>query len=386
MVGANSSFGVFFKSLEETYSLTRASTSAILSIRMVFSAVAAFLAGWAIDYYGPRKVFSVMGFFVGSSMLLTGLTTEAWQVFITYGLLMSIGAGSVYVVVTSTVLRWFYRKRGLALGIAGAGGGIGTAVISPLSAFLVSGLGWRNSIILLGGLSWLVMLPAAQFLKKAPHEIGSMPDGAAPNGRETGGEIGKVTQHQLPLSQVFLVQSFWAIFLIWLVMALSSIFIMTHIIPHALDIGFSPVESAGILSVGGIAMIAGRFLAGIISDRVSAKGIAIVSSFVQFAAILWLVWARELWMLYLFGLVHGLTIGSFGTAITVLIGRTFDLNDIGKILGILEIGIFIGGAMGPYLGGLIFDTTGSYSLAFVVMGATVLVRIFIVTLIKPVSA
>jgi MFS family permease len=169
-------------------------------------------------------------------------------------------------------------------------------------------------------------------------------------------------------------------------MALSSIFIMTHIIPHALDIGFSPVESAGILSVGGIAMIAGRFLAGIISDRVSAKGIAIVSSFVQFAAILWLVWARELWMLYLFGLVHGLTIGSFGTAITVLIGRTFDLNDIGKILGILEIGIFIGGAMGPYLGGLIFDTTGSYSLAFVVMGATVLVRIFIVTLIKPVSA
>jgi MFS family permease len=73
MMGVNSSFGVFFKSLEETYNLTRASTSAILSVRMIFSAVSAFLAGWAIDRYGPRKVFSVMGFFIGLSLLLAEL-------------------------------------------------------------------------------------------------------------------------------------------------------------------------------------------------------------------------------------------------------------------------------------------------------------------------
>jgi len=383
MTGINFSFGVFFKSLEDTFSLTRASTSAILSIRMVFNAVAAFLAGWAIDRYGPRIVFSVMGFFTGVSLLLTGLTMDTWQIFITYGLLLSIGTGAVYVVTTSTLLRWFDRKRGLALGVAGAGAGLGTAVISPLSASLIDNLGWRNTIILLGGISWLVMLPVAQLFKNSPRKVRSLPDREAPDSQETSSEIKTVTKSQIPLLHLFHTRSFWIILLIWLVMAFSSHFIMTHIVPHAIDIGFSTVESATILSFGGIAMIAGRLFAGMISDRVSAKKTAVVSSLIQFVAILSLVWGRELWMLYLFGLVHGLTFGSFGTSITMLISRTFDLDDIGKVLGILEVGIFIGGAIGPYLGGLIFDTTSSYSLAFVVVGTTVLLRILLVALVRP---
>lgn len=198
MTGVNSSFGVFFKSLGKTYSLTRASTSTIISVRMVFNAAAAILAGLAINRYGPQKVFSLMGFFVGLSLLLTGLTTDAWQLFITYGLLLSIGTGAGYVVTTSTVLRWFNQKRGLALGIAGAGGGLGTAVISPLVASLISSLKWRNSIMLLGGISWLVMRPAAQLLRKDPQEVGTLPDGEALSGQATGSEIKTVTQHQPP--------------------------------------------------------------------------------------------------------------------------------------------------------------------------------------------
>jgi len=383
MMGVNSSFGVFFKSLEEAFSLTRASTSAIISVRMVFSAMAALLAGWAIDRYGPRKVFSVMGFFIGLSLLLTSLTTAVWQIFITYGLMMSIGTGAVYVVITSTVLRWFDRNRGLALGITGAGGGIGTAVISPLTASLINHLNWRNTMMLLGGFSWLVMLPAAQLFKKDPQEIGALPDGEASDNPAVGSETMKIPQPQGSLSQVFLTQNFWAVLFIWFFLGFSSLFVMIHIVPHAHDIGYSQVESAAILSFSGIAMIAGRFVAGILSDRVSVKGIAIVSTLIQSAAILSLVWGRELWILYLFGLAHGITFGSFGTSITMLIGRAFDLNNIGKVLGVLEVGIFIGGAIGPYLGGLIFDTTGSYTLAFVIMGSAVLIRILLVLLIRP---
>ena len=278
MTGVNSSFGIFFKSFEETYSLTRASTSSILSVRMVFSAVAAFLAGWAIDRYGPRKVFSVMGLFVGLSLLLTGLTTESWQVYITYGLFMSIGTGAVYVVITSTVLRWFNKKRGMALGITGAGGGLGTAVISPLSASLIGILGWRNTIMLLGGFSWLVMLPSSQLLKREPREIGLLPDGAVLDIQTQDVERKKISQQQDILRQILLTRNFWAVFSIWFLIAFSSFFIITHIVPHAIDIGFSPVESATILSLNGVAMIAGRLFAGIISDRISAKAVATVSS------------------------------------------------------------------------------------------------------------
>ena len=87
-------------------------------------------------------------------------------------------------------------------------------------------------------------------------------------------------------------------------------------------------------------------------------------------------------MLYLFGAVHGFTIGGFGTSNTVLIGRTFGLDDIGKILGLLEIGIFIGGAIGPFVGGLIFDVSNSYTLAFLITAGMILARILLVIVIR----
>jgi MFS family permease len=379
MMGVNSTFGVFFNSLADEFNLTRASTSAILSVRMVFSAIACLLAGWAIDRYGPRKVFSIMGLFVGLSMILTGLTTGSWQIYITYGLLMSLGAGAVYVVITATILHWFNRKRGLAIGLTGIGGGIGIAAISPLSASLIGSLNWRNTMFLLGGISWLIMFPAAQLLKKSPGEIGSYADGdPAPDPSQTA----TTETEPLNIRRLFIDINFWAVFFIWLFMAFSMFFVMTHIVPHSVDIGFSEVEAATILSISGIAQIFGRLISGILSDRISAKGIAIVSSVLQFAAILSLVWIRELWLLYLYGFINGITFASFGTSITVLIGRIFTLNDIGKVLGIMEIGIYVGGAIGPYLGGLIFDTSGSYNLAFVIMSAAVLVRIILVIILR----
>ena len=165
-------------------------------------------------------------------------------------------------------------------------------------------------------------------------------------------------------------------------MAFSMSFVITHIVPHAMDLGFSAVESATILSLIGIAMIAGRLTVGIITDKLSARAIAVICSLLQSMIILWLIWGQELWMLYLFGLVHGFTQGGFGTAITVLISRTFGLADIGKVLGILEIGIFIGAAIGPFLGGFIFDVNNSYTVAFLVMAGMVLARVLLVATVK----
>ena len=382
MVGVNSSFGVFFKSFEGAFDLTRAETSAILSSRMAFSAVTAFLGGWAIDRYGPRIVFSIMGFFIGLSLILTSQTTSAWQLFITYSLLLAIGVGAHYVVMASTVFRWFDRKRGLALGIAGSGMGLGIALIAPLSAFLIDSLEWRNALMILGGIAWLVILPVSQLLKKDPYEINALPDGTTPDYQTPEVKQGTTPSQKVSLLQMFRTTNFWTFLFLWLLMAFCLSFVMTHIVPHAIDLGFSAIESATILSLSGITMIAGRLIAGVITDKLGAKAIAIVCSLLQFAALLSLVWVQELWMLYLFGLVHGFTWGGFSTSNTVLIGRTFGLDGIGKVLGILEIGIFIGAAIGPLLGGLIYDVSNSYTLAFLIMAGAVLVRIPLVALIR----
>ena len=382
MAGVNSSFGVFFKSFEVTFGMTRATTSAILSGRMAFSCVFAFLGGWAIDRYGPRIVYSIMGSFIGLSLILTSQATAAWQLFITYSLLLAIGIGASYVVMTSTILRWFDRKRGLALGISGSGAGLGITFVAPLAAFLIDSFEWRNALIILGGIAWLVILPISQLMKKDPYEVGVSPDGNTLGYRTTEVEQSTTPPSKLPLLQMFRVRSFWSFLLIWMFMAFSSSFVMTHIVPHAIDLGFSAVESATILSLMGIAIIAGRLIAGIITDKLSAKAVAVICSLLQSAVLLWLIWGQELWMLYLFGLVHGFTLGGFGTAITVLIGRTFGLDDIGKVLGVLEIGIFIGAAIGSFLGGLIFDVSNSYTVAFFIMAGTVLARVLLVAMIK----
>ncbi|MFC2044071.1 MFS transporter [Chloroflexota bacterium] len=385
MVGVNSSFGVFFKSLEGTFGLTRAATSAILSCRLAFSCIFAFLGGWAMDRYGPRVVFSFMGFFIGLSLILTGQALSIWHLFITYSLLLAIGVGATFVVTTATVLRWFNRKRGLALGIAGSGSGLGTAFIAPLSAFLIGSFEWRNASMILGGIAWLVILPFSQLLKKDPYEIGALPDGATSRYPTLEVELGKASPQKIPLLRMLLTTSFLFFLFIWILMSLSSFTVMTHIVPHSIDMGFSAIESATILSLSGIAMVAGRFIAGVITDKVRIKIVAIIFSIFQFIAVLWLVWAQELWMLYLFGLVHGFTLGGFGTSMLVLIGRTFGLEDIGKILGVLEIGIYVGGIIGPFIGGLIFDVSNSYTLAFLIMAGLILVRITLVLLIGQIT-
>lgn len=382
MMGVNTSFGVFFKSFEGTFNLTRATTSSILSSRMAFSAVFAVLGGWAVDRYGTRLVFSIMGFFIGLSLILTSQSTSVWQLFIVYSLLLAIGTGAIYVVMTSTVLRWFDRKRGLALGIAGSGSGLGIAFFAPLSAFLIDSFEWRSALMILGGIALLVILPVSQLLKKDPSEIGALPDGATLGYQTPKVKQGITSSKTIPLLRMFRTTGFWSFLFIWLLMAFSATFVTIHIIPHAIDLGFSTIQSATILSLSGLTMIAGRLIAGVITDKLSAKVVAIFCSFLQVIVILLLVWVQELWMLYLFGLVHGFTFGGFGTAMTVLIGETFSLEGIGKILGVLEVGIFIGAAIGPLLGGLIFDANGSYTLVFLIIAGIGLARIPLVALIK----
>ena len=159
LFGIHSSFGVFFKSIEGEFSLTRAATSAILSVNVMLAGIFSLLGGWASDKYGPRIVILLMGVFTGLSLLLTSQTTAQWQLFITYSLLLSVGTGAVYVVSASTVSRWFDKNRGLAMGIVTSGLGLGTVFMAPLATHLISSFDWRMAYIAIGLIAWLIVIP-----------------------------------------------------------------------------------------------------------------------------------------------------------------------------------------------------------------------------------
>jgi len=381
LYGIHFSFGVFFKSIESEFSLTRAATSAILSANLILAGVCSFFAGRALDKYGPRIVILLMGLFTGFSLLLTSQTSLLWQLFITYSLLLSMGTGALYVVPTSTISRWFDKKRGLALGIAGSGAGLGVVIFAPFATYLISSLDWRMAYFVIGLIAWLIVIPLSRLLRKDPREIGALPDGAKSHSGNIN-EEDSLRPADLSLSQVFGTRSFWFLLFIWLFFASNLFLVFTHLVPHATDIGFSAATGAAVLSLLGGSSIVGRVLMGIASDRIGRKLVGIISALLQAGAMVWLIWAQDLWMLYLIASVYGFAFGSFSSTMGALIGDTFELANIGAIFGVLEISFGIGAATGSAIGGLIFDISNSYSLAFLLEAAAILATTLLIALIR----
>jgi len=385
--GIRFSFGVFFKSIEGEFDLTRAATSTIFSVYMVFGGIFTILGGWALDRYGPRLIILLMGLFTGLSLVLLSQTNSLWQLFITYSLLLAVGTSALYVVIMSTVSRWFDKRRGLALGIAGSGAGLGMVVMAPFSTFLISNLDWRMAYMVLGLIAWLIVLPLSRLLKRDPYEIGALPDGVKPDAVDKRLGKPKIEENSfqrtdLSLLQAVKTRSFWLFIFAWLLFASSLFLVLTHLVPHVTDIGFSAVEAAAVLSLMGGTTTAGRVLLGTVSDRIGRKVTAIICTLTQAGALVWLIWAQELWMLYLFAIVYGFAYGGIGPCLAALVGDTFGLGKLGAILGVLDVGFGTGAAIGPVVGGLIFDLSGSYFVAFV-LGAVVMVIVtLLVTLVR----
>ena len=384
ILGTRYSFGVFFKSLESEFDLTRGATSGVFSAYMVFCCAFAILGGWASDRYGPRIVTFLMGLFVGLSFLLTSQTNSSWQLFISYSLLFAIGTGAGYVVLMSTISRWFDRRRGSALGIAGSGVGVGTVVIAPFATYLISSLDWRRAFIVVGLIAGAIIVSFSMLLKKDPSEIGVLPNGV----KSGSGEM-RIQDKQddiqpisFSLLQAFRTSNFWFMWIVQLMWALCLHIVLVHIVPHATDVGISAAEAAVVLGLIGMISIPSRVVMGGLSDRIDRKVSAIICALLQAGAVVWLIWSQELWMFYLFAIVYGLGWGGIDPPVVALMGDVFGLRRIGVIMGAMIVGWGIGAAIGPVIGGLIFDVSNSYSAAFSVGAVAMLVATLSVALIR----
>ncbi len=368
LFGTRFSFGVFFKSLESEFDLTRTATSGVFSVYMVLFSAFAVLGGWALDRYGPRIVTLLMGLFTGLSLLLTSQTNSPWQLFISYSLLLAIGTGATYTVLMTTISRWFDKKRGLALGIGGSGIGLGTAVIAPFATYLISNSDWRTAYAVIGFIAWLVVIPLSILLRKRPSEIGALPDGVKPDSSEIGiqDRMDNAQPAGLSLPQAFRTSSFWFLGIGWLSFSLCLNLVMTHLVPHATDVGISPAEASVVLGLIGLISFSGRLIMGSVSDRVGRKTTAITCALLQAGAMVWLLWAQDLWMFYLFAIVYGFGYGGFDPPTMALMGDIFGMRSLGVIIGALSVGYGIGAAIGAAVGGLIYDVSESYSVAFLI--------------------
>jgi MFS family permease len=165
-------------------------------------------------------------------------------------------------------------------------------------------------------------------------------------------------------------------------MGICIMMISTHIVPHVTDIGFSAEQGATVISIIGIMGIVGNFLGGLFTDRVGAKVTAIVSALGMAVAMIWLTYINNLWQIYMFAALYGLTYGGILPSTGTLFGQTFNATDIGKIMGMIYFSWAIGAAIGTIVGGTLFDLKGNYILAFRFAAIAMIIVALMAALVK----
>jgi OFA family oxalate/formate antiporter-like MFS transporter len=389
--GIQYSFGIFIDPLKDDFGWSGALVGGAASLFMFSRGALAILTGRITDRHGPRIIVAIGGLFLGLGLILTSQSSTAWQLYLFYGLMGGFGLSVAYAPLMATVSRWFVSKRGLAIGIVAAGIGAGTAVMSPLAAHLVATHGWRLSYIIIGLLALIIIIPGAFLLRRSPEEKGLLPLGKAEAtaGDEENSNIAKredsLTSESagFSLKEAARTRAFWLLLAIIIFWSTCLQMTMIYIYPHANTVLGIPWEvAASFMIVIGISSIIGRLVMGAVSDRLGGKRTLVICLVLQALAMFWLLGATDIWMLYLFATVFGFAYGGCVPLLPVIAGEIFGLKSIGEIIGVQMLGVAIGGAIGPLLGGYVFDVTQSYNFAFMGSGISTIIALILLTFIR----
>jgi MFS family permease len=162
--------------------------------------------------------------------------------------------------------------------------------------------------------------------------------------------------------------------------------VLVHVVPHATGLGILAASAANILATIGGLSIAGKIIMGSAADRIGNRLAIIISSILISAALLWLGSARELWMLYLFAIIFGFGYGGFAATQLPIVAELFGLRSVGIILGFTSFSFAVGGAIGPFLGGWLFDVTGEYTVSFLVTAGVAIIGLILAISLRPISS
>ena len=381
--GSQYSYGVFLPELCVDLGWTRAIVSGAYSLYFLWHGIMYFVAGSLTDRYGPRPVLMISVLMLGSGYALMSTIDAPWQLYLSYGILLGTGMSFAYLPVTSTVSRWFVRRRGTALGLTVAGVGIGTLILAPFAQFLISEFGWRASYLILAALVVVVALPVSRLMRLDPSEKGLLPYGTQE--METQSKENDDSPSGLvdfSLKQAIQTRQFWLLAVMYACLVLTVQMVMVHLKAYAVD--FSVPEMAAATAVGlvGGASIGGRIIMGILSDRIGKKASFSTAYVLMAAMMFWLLTARQPWEFYVFSTVFGFGYGACVPLFPAAIGDWFGTKFHGSIFGVLSVAAGLGGTVGPLIAGYAYDTTGGYSIAIVTGGAVLFIALACSALIK----
>ena len=365
--GVRSAPGVFLNTLNADMGWSLAVISFAVSIGLLLFGLASPLSGWLMDRFGPRLVMLGGVILICASMAASSQMTTLWQLNLFWGALSGIGTGVAGSVLGATVAtRWFVARRGLVIGIFGASTSAGQLIFVPLLAWLESVIGWRASVMALGGAAALLLVPILLLMRDEPAKLGLRPyGGAAPDSSQVAREgAGGIMRRALRVPEFWLLAGSF-----FICGATSNGLIGTHLIAHAHDHGIAKSTAAGMLALMGTMNFVGTITSGWLTDRYNPRFLLACYYGFRGLSLLVLPFATNLGGLTVFAILFGLDYIATVPPTTALVADIFGRKNVGIVFGWVFCAHQIGAALAAWLGGLARELTGDYGVAFLAAAA-----------------
>jgi MFS family permease len=352
-------FGVFFEPFIKEFGWTRTMTSGASAVNTIIFGILCIFSASLSERFGPRWVMTVCGIILGVSYLLLAQLTSPWELYFYFGVFVAIGM-SPYIPLLSLVPKWFTTNRGRMNAIVLSGMGLGIMVVPPMASYFISMWQWRNSYLVIAIITLVVMVAASQFLRDPP----KLPL----NGKNNRPAIRSADQREkgLTLRQAIRTRQFALVCMLYFSFLFCVVAITVHIVIHAIGRDIPAPHAALTLSLIGGACIVGMNVMGNIADRFSNRVALGVSYSLMGLSLVWLIPSHSEWSFYLFSIVFGFAYGGMQVLFSPVVAELFGTRSHGVILAAGALVGSIGAALGPIVAGYIFDTLGSYTIAFII--------------------
>jgi MFS family permease len=352
-IGAMFSLAVFLAPMSDETGWSRTGISTAMTIDFLVMGVAAFGWGALTDRFGPRLVVLSGAILLGLGLALASRASSLLEFQIAYGAIVGVAAGAVFAPMIATVTGWFEKRRSLAVSLVSAGMGMGPMTISPFARELLSTYDWRTAQLIIAILAWVLLVPTAFLVRRAPPAMANAPGAAG------AGDSG-MTARQALRSPQFIVLALT--FFCCCATHSGPIF---HTVSYAIACGLPAMAAVSIYSVEGFAGLIGRLIFGFAGDRFGAKRTVVVGLLIQAIGAGTYFFVRDLGGFYAVAVVFGMAYGGVMPLYAVIAREYFPMRIMGTVFGAAAMISSLGMALGPVVGGWIYDTYAGYGWLYI---------------------
>ena len=381
------SFTVFYPVIVNDFGWTRGLTAIMFSVSLLCYGFVAPVAGGLVDRFDPRIVLTIGGLVVSGGIALCSIATETWHFYLFYGVILATGLSLIGMTPLSTIITdWFPRHRGMVFGLLGSGFGV-SLVSAPAFQYLISRFGWQTAYLVIGATAAAIIVPLALMFMKRHRDSAEHKNSNFRPEDASKGYVRQSPPHKDWDIRKALKTNTYRIFLLVCIcnMGVAQQMIIAHEVYLLQDIGYTPMTAATIFSVLGVCLAIGNLLSSL-SDRFGRTGVFIAACLMSSFGIgfmLLIPHSATNIAPYVLAGSTGCGLGMAAPTCFAAVADRFHGRDYGSIQGTIIFACSAGGAVGPWLGGLLHDVTGNYETALSIAVGFIAVSALLMWLVRP---